>query len=445
MSRGLPAHGSAARRRREMGVTNRESGIRIGLDARSIFMPRPRGTGRNLLDAYKLIPSMRPGWQFTLYHQRDVACETLRELPNVQARRIDIPGDRFDLWFQLRLPAAVWHDRVDLLHLPANAAPLRPLVPYVVTVHDLVPLTEAGGCSAVQQRAFGRGVVRAVRGAVHIISPSNATRDELCERFHVDPDHVTVIPWAPDRGIADAVGETSGGALDAQIGRVRANYRLGRGWLINFGGSSPRKNVRGLLAAYARLSRALRDEVQLVVVGCEPASFRAELEERARRLDVQADCRLLGFVPHEDLPGLLCGARGLVMPSLCEGFGLPILDAFACGTPVLTSDLSSMPEVAGQAAVYCDPRSPMSIAEGIARLLDPACAERLRLAGYERLQEFSWERTARLMCEVYQRCVSQIAPQSDKPARRGGQRFSLSPESASRRAAVMIPTETCGV
>ncbi len=423
MSRDLPAHESTARRR-AMGVTNRESGIRIGLDARSIFMPRPRGTGRNLLDAYRLIPSTRPGWHFTLYHQRNVACEALRGLPNVRTRRIDIPGDRFDLWFQVRLPAAAWRDGVDLLHLPANAAPLRSPVPIVVTVHDLVPLTDAGGCDEAQRRTFRRGIQRAVRGAAHIISPSNATRDELCAAFAVEPEQVTVIPWAPDRGITDAVGEAAGmqpaparGELRSRIERVRSDYGLDGDWLLNFSGSSPRKNAHGLLDAYARLSPTVRSAVQLVLVGCEPASFRAELEERARRLGIRGKCRLLGFVPHEDLLGLLCGARGLLMPSLCEGFGLPILDALACGTPVLTSNLSSMPEVAGQAAVYCDPRSPASIAEGIVRLLDPAHTERLKQAGYERLREFTWERTARLMCEVYEHCVSLGARNSGRRPR----------------------------
>jgi glycosyltransferase involved in cell wall biosynthesis len=122
---------------------------------------------------------------------------------------------------------------------------------------------------------------------------------------------------------------------------------------------------------------------------------------------VRSAVRVFGFVSHEDLPGLLGGACGLVMPSLCEGFGLPILDAFACRTPVLTSDLSSMPEVAGDAAAYCNPHSLTSIAEGIAQLLDRTSAERLRRAGAERLQSFSWERTARLMCGVYERCVSE--------------------------------------
>ncbi len=375
-------------------------------------MPRPRGTGRNLLDAYQLIPSLRPEWEFVLYHQRSAAADprgsldsawaALLSCPNVRARHIDIPGDRFDLWLQVRLPAAAWRDRVDLLHLPANVAPARCLVPFVVTVHDLIPLTLAAELSKRQRRVFGRGVERAVHGAAHIITPSNATRDELHRMFSVPLDKMTVVPWAPDQGIATALDR---GAVPTQIARVRARYGLNRPWLLNFSGASPRKNAAGLIEGFARLSPDVHRDVELVLVGCEPASVRAELAARSEWLGVRASCRFLRFVPHEDLPGLLCGARGLVMPSLGEGFGLPILDAFACGTPVLTSNLSSMPEVAGDAVIYCDPRSPASIAQGIARLLDQRTAERLKRAGSRRLQHFSWERTARLMCEVYEGCA----------------------------------------
>lgn len=428
ISRGLSANGSTAQPRRVMGVTNRESAIRIGLDARSIFMPHPRGTGRNLLDAYRLIPAMRPDWQFVLYHQRDGACDDLTGLPNVRTRRIDIPGDRFDLWLQVRLPAAAWRNGVDLLHLPANAAPKCSPVPVVVTVHDLAPLRHTGGGTDAERRAFRRGVLRAVSTAAHIISPSTATRDELCAEFNVDAERISVIPWAPDQGILRAVKHASDTERQHQIDRVRASYGLADAYLLNFSGSSPRKNARGLLDAYARLSASVRAATQLVIVGCEPASFRADLEERIQDSGLQHDCRLLGFVPHEDLPWLLCGARGLVMPSLCEGFGLPILDAFACGTPVLTSNLSSMPEIAEQAAVYCDPRDPNSIADGIVRLLDPTIGEKLRQAGYERSQEFSWERTARLMCDVYEHCTLQ--------GKRSG---------VQRRPVAATSTETCGV
>jgi alpha-1,3-rhamnosyl/mannosyltransferase len=404
--------------------------LRVGLDARSIFMPRPRGTGRNLLDAYKLIPSLRPEWEFVLYHQRAAggvapghgrsarsrsvdARASLLALPNVHARRIDMPGDRFDLWFQVRLPAAAWRDGIDLLHLPANVAPARCPVPFVVTIHDLIPLALAGELSPRGCRAFRRGVERAVRGATRIISPSNATRTELHERLGVDLDRVSVVPWAPDGAISSvsgestpAISESTDSTLRAETERVRAQYELRRAYLLNFSGSSIRKNADGLVDAFGLLSPELRGEFQLVLVGVEPAARRGELRARSERVGVRPNCRFLGFVPQEDLPGLLCGAHGLLMPSLCEGFGLPILDAFACGVPVLTSDLSSMPEVAGDAAAYCNPHDSADIAGGIARLLEAATAERLKHAGFRRLRDFSWERTARLMCEVYEDCLA---------------------------------------
>jgi glycosyltransferase involved in cell wall biosynthesis len=403
--------------------------VRIGLDARSVFSPRPRGTGRNLLDAYCLIPTLRPDWEFVLYHQREVASvggdparptdaervaadRSPFSLPNVRTRRIDIPGDRLDLWFQARLPAAAWRDAVDLLHLPANAAPATCAVPLVVTIHDLIPLTVAGEATARQRRAFQRGIVRAVRNAAQIITPSNATRDELQRMFAVDPGRITVIPWAPDRGILRTLGtegltdgRSAEAALAVETERIRQRYGLDDAWLLNFSGSSPRKNALRVIDAFARVAPGIRRAVPLVLVGCEPPAFRAALETQAAQHHVRSDCRLLGFVPQEDLAGLLAGARGLLMPSLCEGFGLPILDAFACGTPVLTSNCSSMPEVAGAAALYCDPHDAASIADGIAGLLDPGVAQRLICAGFRRLRHYSWEQTARLMCAVYERCL----------------------------------------
>ena len=463
-------------------MTQRTVRLRVGLDARSLFMPRPRGTARNLLDAWHHIANLRPDWQLILYHQRPAPAAprattitasaapaqatwpaglaALLALPNVRSRHLDIPGDRWDLWFQLCLPLAAWRDRVDLLHLPANAAPAWCPVPAVVTVHDLTPLTVDARPSR-QARAFERGVVRAVRSAAQIIAPSHATRDELCRRFGVPAERVSVIPWAPDRGIVLALerccgqvatgewqapnaqpehaappsasvrsacddarpagdhrpfaaagslsgedGAPAGAGATWQIEQVRARYGLRRQWLLNFSGSAPRKNALNLLRAFARLRPDARRDVQLVLVGCEPPSFRRQLAAAGARLGIGERCRLLGFVPHDDLPWLLRGARGMVMPSLAEGFGLPILDAFACGTPVLTSDLSSMPEVAGDAAEYCNPRDPESIAAGMARLLDPVVAGRLRQAGTARLRQFSWERTARLMCEVYERAAA---------------------------------------
>ena len=393
--------------------------MRIGLDARSLSTPRPRGTGRNLRDAYRLIPALRQHWQFILYHQRP-ADDGLRAAgepgahPNVRLRQIDFPGDRFQAWFHVRLPAAAWRDGVDLLHFPANAAPCWCPVPFVVTIHDLIPLKLPGELSARQTRAFRRGVSRAVRGAAHIITVSEATRADLRDVFGVPPERMTVVPWAPDRLIASAAKAPR---TAEQIGLLRERYGLAKRWLISFPGSTARKNARGLLAGLARVAPEVRQTVQVVLAGCEPAAQRTQLELEAQRRGLAANCRVLGFVPHTDLPELLRGAAGLLIPSRYEGFGLPILDAFTCGVPVLTSRVSSMPEVAGDAAVYCDPDDPASIAAGITRLLDPTIAAQLVELGRERVVQFSWERTAEAMCAVYEQCVTGERPAPSVAAR----------------------------
>ncbi len=392
--------------------------MRIGLDARSLTAPRPRGTGRNLLDAYRQLTAMRPGWEFVLFHQRpltdDAPAADLAARPNVTLRRIDVPGDRLDAWFQLALPLAARRARVDLLHLPANAAPAWLPVPAVVTIHDLAPLTVPGELPPAATARFRRGVRRAVRRAAHLIAVSESTRTALQELLGVPPHRVSVVPWAPDALIAAAAGDARRPARRTEICR---RYGLAGRWLLAFSGWAPRKNALGLLTAFARLPAARRADVQLVLVGCEPAERRAELCGRAENLGVAAACRILGYVPHADLPALLANACGLAMPSLCEGFGLPLLDAMACDVPILTSNRSSMPEIAGDAALFCDPTDPDSIAAGLAALLEPAAAARLVARGRARVRRFTWKRTAAALCRVYERTAGARAPRAAEALR----------------------------
>ncbi len=314
-----------------------------------------------------------------------------------------MPGDRLNAWFQVRLPIAARQARIDLLHCPANAAPRWCPVPVVVTIHDLIPLKLPGELTARQTRDFARGVARGARRAAHIITPSRATRDDLHADLGVPLDKMTVIPWAPDKRVRDEGRQPSSPAVEEELCR---RYGLIGRRLLSFSGATRRKNARGILDGFARVPLETRRGVQVVLVGCEPSECRADLSAQAERLGIANQCRILGFVPHEDLPGLLRGAAGLLMPSMYEGFGLPILDAFASGVAVLTSDVSSMPEVAGAAAVYCRPNDPLSIAEGIANILDCDTAAELVREGHRRLADFTWERTAAAMCGVYERCLA---------------------------------------
>jgi len=395
--------------------------VRIGLDARSMVMPRLRGTGRNLVDVYRLLPSLRPEWEFILYHQRPLARAAQVENPpwrhsNVRLRQIDLPGDRFDAWLHVRMPVAAKQDHVTLCHFPANEAPVWCPTPFVVTIHDLAPLEVPGEVSPEKTAAFRRGVRRAVQRAQHIVVPSAATRAALEREFAVPPQRTTIVPWAPDSGITSAV-QAKIPERDRQ--RVRERYRLAERWLLSFSGSSPRKNAIGLLSAWARVAPDARAGRQLVLTGCEPESYRQQLAALAAELRIDDECRLLGFVPYEDLPALLCGAAGLLIPSRCEGFGLPVLDAMACGVPVLASRAGSLPEIAADAALYCDPHEPESIAAGIRQLLNPDVAGRLVRRGYERVRRFSWARTAETLLGVYERCVDALQAGRRRFAREG--------------------------
>jgi glycosyltransferase involved in cell wall biosynthesis len=299
------------------------------------------------------------------------------------------------------------------MHFPANTAPKWCPAPFVATIHDLIPLLVPGEASTEQMLAFERGVGRAVTHAARIITPSSATRDALHQRLDVPLDRMIVIPWAPDDRIA---AEARQGFCPRRRQRLRDTYGLGQRWLLSFSGGTPRKNALGVLRGFARVPLHVREDFQVVLAGCEPATVRDELAREAQRLGLADRCRVLGFVPYRDLPALLRGASGLLMPSRGEGFGLPILDAFACGVPVLTSNLDSMPEVAGNAAVYCDPEDPDSIAAGIARLLNPPTAAHLVPRGYKQLARFSWERTAEAICATYEQCLRGTASKSVAPA-----------------------------
>ncbi|RMF77845.1 MAG: glycosyltransferase family 1 protein, partial [Planctomycetota bacterium] len=336
--------------------------MRIGIDARTMFAPHPRGTGRNLFDAYRTLSALRPQWRFVLYHRRDRrAAELLRtaegagflDAPNVQAVRIDCPGDRWDLWLHLRLPLRARRDGLDVLHTPANAAPANCATPVAATIHDLIPLRVAGEVDENERRRFRRRVERTVRVARRLITPTAATRDDLVQEFGVDPLRVSIVPWAGDSRVQSIAGDPA--VRRRAIRRIREKYDLNRPWLLNFSGDSARKNAHRIVRALAAIPRSLRTNSMLVMVGCEPGSLRQELQCAAGEAGVAEHCRFLGFVPHADLPGMICGAAGVLLPSLCEGFGLPLVDAFACGTPALASRGGALQEVAGDAAEYCDP------------------------------------------------------------------------------------------
>ena len=374
--------------------------MRVGVDMRSVYQRRRRGTGKNLVDLYATLAALKPNWQFVMFHRGQGGDDPFEHLPNVENRCIDMPGDRFNFWQHIRLPLAVRAAKIDVLHCPAGTGPRWPRAPMVVTIHDLIPLDTR--FESTVSKAWRRNVIRAGHRARRIVAPSNYTRQNLINRLGVASDKVVVNHWAPDRACARVT--------DVQrLEQVRQTYGLAPNlpYVFGFGASAPRKNTRGVLAAWALLPKALRDASQLLLVGIADAAMD-EFRQQREMLSLGDSCVLAGFAAEDDIPALLSGATALCYPSLSEGFGLPILDAFICRTPVLTADTTSLPEVAGDAAVLVDPADPAAIGAGLERLLsDDGLRTRLVQRGSNRVERFTWEACAQRIGRVFEDVVAE--------------------------------------
>lgn len=356
----------------------------IAIDGRQAYRADRRGMGNVLVAVLRELARQRPDWRFRLFHQTPAAVDPFTDLPNVSRKRIDIPaGDRLDLWERIRLPAAAVLARADLLFSPANTGPGRATMPRAVLVHDLIPLELDPDATATRDW-LGR-VGRAARRAAVVFTASEHSKGCIVDHFGIPPERVTVLRWS-----TDLTRETDAG----RISTAKAKYGLNPDdrYAFGFAAADPRKNTRRLLEAFAGVPGAVR----LLLVGVQGPAL-----EEFRQL---ADPRVVlhGFADAADLPPLLSGADALAFPSRSEGFGLPILDGFACGTPVLAGNRTSLPEVAGDAAVLVDPDSTEAIRDGLTRLLgDAGLRAELTAKGTERLKLFTWADTARLVAETF--------------------------------------------
>jgi glycosyltransferase involved in cell wall biosynthesis len=373
--------------------------MRLALDARTIYWPVRRGTGKNLIDLYTHVLALKPDWQVVAYHRLPGAPLPLLP-PAAIPRLIEMPGDRFEAWRRLRLPLAAWRDRADFLHCPANLAPPWSAVPTVVTIHDLIPLDmpQAGG--ATERAGFRLAIQQSARRAAHIITPSRYTADRLAREFGADPARMTVNHWAPD----SRMRRVPRGAQD----HVLERYRLSRPFVLHFGAADPRKNTARLLEAWARVGRTRRGDWVLLVVGLDDRTRQA-LGHMVDTLGLGDSVRLHGFADESDLPALLSGAGILAYPSLSEGFGLPILDAWVAGTAVLTSNTTSIPEVVGPngiAALMVDPADSGAIAWGLGQLMgDRISRAHLVVGGRQRVGQYTWANTAARFVGVVEQVV----------------------------------------
>jgi glycosyltransferase involved in cell wall biosynthesis len=372
----------------------------IGLNL--IFLV-PGETGGMEVVARELIPALAagapPGMRFTAFVNREAAGE--RDAPwgqAVPAVTVPVSARNRVQWVageQTLLPAMAARAGVDLVHSLASTAPAWGRFRRVVTVHDLIYARFPEAHAGIRDLGMRALVPLAVRRSHRVIADSQSTREDLIGLLKVSPERIDVVPL----GLGSVRREQPLSERE-----VRARLDLGeRGVVLSLSAKRPHKNLLALMGAFARLPSG--DRPVLVLPGY-PTAHERDLRERARELGIEGDVRFAAWISPAELEGLWAITDVFVFPSLYEGFGLPVLEAMARGVPVACSNASSLPEVAGEAALLFDPRDEGAIAQALQQLLsDRALADRLRALGLQRSREFTWERTARLTLESYGRAL----------------------------------------
>jgi glycosyltransferase involved in cell wall biosynthesis len=377
--------------------------MRIGIEGK-VLTPRIGGIGRyaiNLIEALLTLSALkRADLELVIFTapQTDLhfllgsgvsICKRFRRIKSTLLRS------------SLLLPAGMLFEHIDVFHgLDQSGIPLFfKTGKYVVTIHDVIPWVLPWAFPIKHRLVLGTAFVRIRRQADMVIVPSTAAAADVVHYLKVDRERIIVIPMGCEARF-QPLGDP------ARAPTLRRRYGLPERYILFVGTLEPRKNIKTLLHAFAMLlAEKPQDDLKLVVAGGRGWG-KEDFLETMQALRLHDYVRFTGFVEDDHLPDLYRGALLFVYPSLYEGFGLPVLEAMACGIPVITSNRSSLPEVAGDAALLVDPTHPEALAAAMASIMNDAeLRQALCLKGLIRAREFTWQAVAQKTLEVY-RAVS---------------------------------------
>jgi len=374
--------------------------MRIGIDAHAIGSQTAGNETyiKNLIEALAAIDAEN---EYVLFFTRPEVAKSWRgRFRNFRVCLVR-PHARY-VRILFSLPWTVWRTGVDLLHVQYVAPPICPR-PIVATIHDLSFEHLPQMYTPRERWLFKLAIGYTARRAARILTVSEYSARDILATYRVPPERVVVTP----EGVSALFVPVRDPAC---LQAVRHRYGIAREYILSVGSLQPRKNLVRLIRAYINLRRRDDDlDHQLVIVGKKGWLYQ-DIFRAARQSPFAQDIIFTGYVPEEDLPALYSGATVFVYPSLFEGFGLPVLEAMACGVPVITSYSSSLPEVVGEAAILVNPYDERAIEAALQRAVwDAELRRELSERGLRRAQQFSWKRTAELTLRAYEEVVRSLA------------------------------------
>ena len=361
----------------------------IGIDASRALRARRTGTENYSLQLIRHLLALGSEHTFRLYCDRVPPDGVFGSEATPELRVMPFPR----LWTHVRLSWEMVRQPPDVLFVPAHVLPLHHPRRSVVTIHDLGYLHYPQAHTRWQRAYLRWSTGWNAHQSAHLLLDSETTKADLAARHRVPPEKMTVVYPGWDETLHPLAGA-------AALEDVRARYGLDRPYILHVGTLQPRKNLVRLVEAFARM----RDtNLQLVLAG-KKGWLAEPIFRKVEELRLGDAVRFPGYVEDADLSALLSGAVCFAFPSLYEGFGFPVLEAQACGTPVVASNISSVPEVAGDAALFVDPHDTEALAAALARVLhDEALRADLIEEGFANVQRFSWRRCAEQTLAVLER------------------------------------------
>ena len=346
--------------------------------------------------------------EYVVFVKPDVDRDCIPAAPNFKVVELNAPGG-YPGWEQWALPRAAKAEGCDLLHCTSNTGPVFSEVPLITTLHDIIYLEsislfkKEGSWYQKLGNMYRRYIVPPViRRSKRVITVSNYEKNRINQYFGLQEHRL--------RAIYNGVGEHFKPIKNKEVlEEIKVRYRLPENFFFFLGNTDPKKNTKGVLQAFASFNQEYPDSHYLVMLDYDEQELQRLLHQvgapELRRL-----IHLTGYVPNTELPALISQSSIFLYPSLRESFGIPILEGMACGVPVITSNTSSMPEVAGEeTALMIDPFKPEQITEAMIRLVqDQMLAGLLSERGIERAQEFSWSIMARHVLELYQEVYNEL-------------------------------------